>query len=140
MLTHDDIKELDLVRIPYSVVYENPQLVCNGEYLIVYDAKKELIIYKNPLVIDDVLQEDYSYEEVVETIDLPDLRGLSKDELLALRRKVRKIGEYRKAGEITKQIRRVKKREPKKYREEKEELRKLDRIIEEENYESYKRR
>ena len=140
-LTHDDIKELDLVRIPYSIVYDNPQLVCNGEYLIVYDANKELIVYKNPLVIDDVLQEeDYDYEEVSETIELPDLRGLSKDELLALRRKVRKIGEYRKAGEITKQIRKVKRREPKRYREEKAELRYLDRIIEEENYEKIKRR
>ena len=53
---------------------------------------------------------------------------------------VRKIGEYRKAGEITKQIRRVKRREPKRYREEKEELRYLDRIIEEEDYEKIKRR
>ena len=85
-------------------------------------------------------EEDYDYVEVEATIELPDLRGLSKDELLALRRKVRKIGEYRKAGEITKQIRRVKRREPKKYREDKEELRNLDRIIEEENYEKNKRR
>ena len=140
-LTHDDIKELDLVRIPYTEAYDNPKLVCSGEYLIVYDANKEIIVYKNPLVIDDVLQEEkYDYEEVIETIELPDLRGLSKDELLALRRKVRKIGEYRKAGEITKQIRKVKRREPKRYREEKAELRYLDRIIEEENYEKIKRR
>ena len=138
-LTHDDIKELDLVRIPYTEAYDNPKLVCSGEYLIVYDANKEIIVYKNPLVIDDILQEE-DYEEVLETVNLPDLRGLSKDELLALRRKVRKIGEYRKAGEITKQIRRVKKREPRKYREEKEELRNLDRIMEEEDYEKHKRR
>ena len=76
----------------------------------------------------------------METIELPDLTGLSKDELLALRRKVRGTGEFVKAGEITKQIRRVKKREPKKYREEKESLRNLDRIIEEEDYEKIKRR
>ena len=144
-LTHDDLKvlfpNLDLVRLPYEVAYKNPELVYSGEYLIVYASNYQMIVYKNPLVMEDVnIDEVNNYDEEKVTINLPDLSGLSKDELLSLRRKVRKAGEYNKASEITKQIRRLKRREPKGYREEKENLRNLDRIIEEDVYEKIKRR
>ena len=144
-LTHRDLitlfPSIELIRVPYIETYKNPEKVYNGNYLIVYDANYELIVYKNPLIYSRTDTEvfDNNYEER-KRIELPDLTGLSKDELLRLRRQVRKIGEYRKAGEITKQIRKVKRREPKKYREEKEELKYLDRIIEEEDYEKVKRR
>ena len=144
-LTHDDLKvlfpELKLVRLPYEVAYKNPELVYSGEYLIVYDSRYQMIVYKNPLLMEELLpQEESNYDEEKVTITLPDLTGLSKDELLSLRRKVRGTKEYNKATEITKQIRRLKRREPKRYREEKEYLRNLDRMEEEESYEKVKRR
>ncbi len=143
-LTHNDLRTLfpniDLVRIPYSVAYKNPTGVYNGEYLIVYDANHELIIYQNPLLMkNDLPLEDYNYEEVKETITLPsNLRDLSKDELLRLRRKVRGTKEYQKAKTITNEIRKKKRYEPIGYKREKEELRKND--LEDDYYETNKRR
>jgi len=137
-LTHNDILGFELERVPYQFVYENPQLVANGDYLIVYDCKKEIIVYKNPLVIENVITGGVDGELEDNSVRLPDLRGLSKDELLALRRKTRKAQEYRKANRLTREIRRIKGEEPRKYKRDKEELRYLDRM--EEDYEEHKRR
>ena len=143
-LTHDDLKVLfpnvHLVRLPYELAYKNPELVYSGEYLIVYDSHYQMIVYKNPLILEDILpQEDSNYEEK-RSIPLPDLSSLSKDELLKLRRQVRILGEEKKAHIITNFIRKIKRTEPKRYREEKERLRNEDRIEEEESYEEHKRR
>ena len=138
-LTHSDILGFGLDRVPYQFVYENPQLVANGDYLIVYDCKKEIIVYKNPLVIENVITGGVDGKLEDRTVKLPNLRGLSKDELLSLRRKTRKAQEYRKASEITKQIKKVKREEPKGYKREKRELRNRE-LEEDEIYEEYKRR
>ena len=143
-LTHDDLEELfpnlDLIRLPYNLAYKNPELVYSGEYLIVYDSNYQMIVYKNPLIIENVLpQEEYNYDEEEKSIPLPDLSTLSKDELLKLRRQIRIIGEEKKAKIVTNFIRKIKKTEPRRYREEKEKLRNEDRIIEEEVYEKHKR-
>ena len=142
-LTHNDLKvlfpNLNLTRLPYELAYKNPELVYSGEYLIVYDANYELIIYKNPLIMENVLpNEESNYEDSRDTINLPDLHSLSKDELLRLRRKTRGTGEYHKANEITKQIRKIKRTEPRGYKRDKEELRNKE--LEEDYYEKNKRR
>ena len=141
VITHNDILELfpdlDLVRIPYSVAYKNPELVCTGNYLIVYDANNEIVVYSNPLRVDNEVIEKYNnYEEKKERMVLPDLSILSKDELLALRRKANKINDFKKYNLLTNYIKLAKDREPRRYKREKEELR----IRElEEGYEKHKR-
>ncbi len=130
-LTHKDLlvlfPNIKLTRIPYDIAYKNPDLVYSGEYLIVYDCKHELIVYRNPMldnVLDDVATDNYEQRTY---IDLPtDLRSLSKDELLKLRKKVRDNREFIKADNITKEIRRKKRREPKQYRKKLERLRYRD--------------
>ncbi len=144
-LTHDDIKvlfpNLDLVRIPYIIAYKNPEMVYNGEYLIVYDANQELIVYKNPSMTYEALPvEESNYEQKKEFITLPSsLQDLSKEELLKLRSKVRKIGEAKKAKELTNEIRKKKKIEPLAYKRAKRILRENE-LEEEDYYENYKRR
>ena len=127
-ITHDDLEvlfpDLELVRIPYGVVYKNPELVYTGEYLIVYDANNELIVYKNPLRMEEVLPtEDYNYDNDVRELLLPELSNLSKEELLTLRRKARLNNEHRKANLLTNYIRLAKNKEPKRYKREKEDMR-----------------
>ena len=141
-ITHDDLlilfPELNLVRVPYDVVYKNPELVYTGECLIVYDANNELIVYKNPARMEEILpEEEYNYDLERNDIDLPNLHDLSKEELLKLRRKARLNGDHRTANLLTNYIRMAKRREPKKYKRDKEDLRIKDM---EEGYEKIKRR
>ncbi len=141
VITHEDIlelfPELNLVRIPYSVAYKNPEFVCTGNYLIVYDANNEIVVYSNPLRMNNKVIEEYNnYEDKKERLVLPNLSKLSKDELLSLRRKAEKYNDFRTYGLLTNYIKMAKDREPRRYKREKEELR----IRElEEGYEKHKR-
>jgi len=142
-LTHHDLVTLfpsiKLIRIPYSEAYKNPEMVYSGNYLIVYDANYELIVYRNPIIYSSVDTEVFenNYEENRE-ISIPDLSGLSKEELLTIRRNLRKNKEFQRANAITKLIRNVKRKEPTGYKREKEKIRIMERTND--YYEKNKRR
>ena len=142
VITHDDLLELfpylNLERVPYEMVYRNPELVYTGEYLIVYDANNELVVYKKPMVVEEVISiDDSNFDYRDYEIVLPSLSKLSKDELLTLRRKARLNEDHRTANLLTNYIRLAKEREPRRYKREKQELR-MNEL--EEGYEKIKRR
>ena len=131
-LTHRDLRVLfpylNLERIPYNDVYKDLENVYNGNYLIVYDSKHEIIVYKNPLLMDYTLlpSSEFNYDGERKTIELPNLRGLSKEELLKLRREVKRTQEYQKERQLLRMIRDKKRKEPRDYKREKTKLKMKD--------------
>ena len=67
-----------------------------------------------------------NYEERRSKTKLPDLSGLSKDELIRLRSKLRRLHELDNDSKITKEIRRKKRKEPHYFREKREREKEID--------------
>ena len=141
VLRHDDLLILFphltdfLRRVPYYYAMKNPELIKDGRLLVVYDAKKQMIVYRNPGVKFNVETKDSdSRFQEREDVTLPNVKGLSKDELLKLRSKLRRLHILRKDAFLTAEVRKRKRREPKRYRREKEELRENEYIKEMREY------
>ena len=125
-LTHEDILEL----FPYITVGNQKEItieeITRGNIIGVYDKTNRIVYYHNPhlelenvsvLMLKDAFDED---EKIVFTME--DLENLSKEELLILRRKLRLNNQRKESYMVNALIKKLKKKEPKEYRERKEKL------------------
>ena len=125
-LTHDDIKSLfPFIRTctDYDYIKNN---LDNGNVLMVYDKYKIVKYYYNPRLKEKIIFDcEYEENEVLEKrieICLDDLDGLSKDELLLLRRRLRRNDQRKESYLINKMIHQQKQMEPRVYREKKRKI------------------
>ena len=121
-LTHADVNVLfPEVKVCRETVTEKDLL--SGDVIGVYDKSNRIVYYYNPRLDIDIPIVDVSTKQVEETyISIDDLDGLSKDELLKIRRKLRLNNQRKESNIITSMIRKIKRKEPKAYRKEKERI------------------
>ena len=122
-LKHQDIEILFPFIKRCSIDDVNIEDISHGNIIGVYDKHGMIVYYYNPhitevikTICDEEIQEEKEYKLEI------DLNALSKDELLKLRSKLRKDGNNIDAFKVTKQIRKVKEKEPKDYYKKKEKL------------------
>ena len=125
-LTHEDILEL----FPYITVGNQKEItieeITRGNIIGVYDKTKRIVYYHNPhLELEKVsvlmLKDDFDEDEKI-VFTMEDLENLSKEELLILRRKLRLNNQRKESYMVNALIKKLKKKEPKEYRERKEKL------------------
>ena len=124
-LSHEDVMKL----FPYvkecdmeSVTIED---ISRGNIIGVYDKYKRVIYYYNPhLEINSEMTKEKEDKENDDTIyfTIEDLENLSKEELLALRRKLRLNNQRKESYMINGLIKKIKRKEPRDYRKKKEKL------------------
>ena len=114
-LTHTDIKILFpfIKRGSFDDIRYDDNKVYNGEIIMVHDCKNHVLPYVNPFLKVDVnLIETNNYEEdVLINLNESILDNLSKDELLKLRKHLKKNNQYNEQRKVTNVIR--KKKDPK---------------------------
>lgn len=130
-LTHSIALELFPQLLPCNNQDADIERIQSGEVIAVYDKTNNIRFYYNPHMILDNLsipsfckKEDNRQAKYFDFLD-----GRSKDELLRIRRQLRKTGQRKEAFMVTKFIRKVKRQEPRDYR-----VRKLKLIKESGNY------
>lgn len=122
ILTHEDIKILfPFIKI---VCYKkNIDEIKKNNIIAVYDKTKRIFYYVNPHLYIDEKSDDISTNvDLNNYINIEDINNLSKDELLHLRRRLRKNGEKDESIKVTKLIREKKKEEPIEFRIKKEKM------------------
>ena len=138
-LSFDNLKHEDILELfPFINVCNNKDVkieeLAIGNIVGVYDKTNRVVFYHNPHcsldTIDFQMIEDTNDENKMIVVKLEDLENLSKEELLKLRRKLRINNQRKDSYMINTLIRKLKKKEPRKYRREKEKLL----IKEKENY------
>ena len=131
-LSHDDIKALFPFVRTCQKGYINLEDLQNGNILGVYDKNSKIVFYLNPHVKLDGLRipeiEPAPENEEIKELILDELEGLSKDELLTIRRRLRLENRRRESYKLNSYIRKIKEQEPRNYREKKLKL------LMEENY------
>ena len=107
-LTHIDVKILfpNIKRTSFEKVNNNIASIYKGDIIMVYDAKGKILPYINPhLQISENLEKQDIYEDdELINIDYIDLDSLSKDELLTLRKKLKKNKQYKEEKKVEKAI------------------------------------
>lgn len=122
-LKHQDIEVLFPFIKRCCVNDVNLEDISHGNIIGVYDKNGMIVYYHNPHIkeiVEDICDEEFDEEKEFK-LEI-DLNILSKDELLKLRSNLRKDGHLDDAFKVTKQIRKVKAKEPKEYYKKKEKL------------------
>ena len=122
-LRHKDIQNLFPFIKKCNINDIDIEDIYKGNIVGVYDKNGMIVYYRNPH-LTEVLKTIYD-EEIDEEKEFKleiDLTNLSKDELLKLRSKLRKKGYTEEAYKVTKQIRKIKEKEPRDYYKKKEKL------------------
>ena len=119
-LTHNDMKVLfpDIKRSSFDNLEHNSSLIYKGEIILVHDCNGYILPYINPHIKVDECFEDISNYEEQEIIDISelDLDKLSKEELLKLRKKLKKNHQYHDEHNVTNKIRNKKNPKVKQYK------------------------
>lgn len=114
-LTHFDVKILfpKIRRVSKEFLECNLHDIYKGNIILVYDCKGRILHYLHPHLLIDVRCADEIYEQDENYIDISsiDLDSLSKDELLNLRKKVKKNCQRASERAITKVIKRKRDKE-----------------------------
>ena len=122
-LKHSDIDILFpfIKKCPNNLI--NIDDIFKGDIIGVYDKNNSIVYYYNPHlsnIIKNICDEEQDEEKEFK-LEI-NLSNLSKDELLKLRSKLRKKGHIEDAIKVTKQIRKIKEKEPRDYYKKKEKL------------------
>ena len=123
-LTHNDVKVLFpfIKRTSFDEVRRNYECSHRGVIIMVYDARGSVIPYLNPFIKNI----EYDYDEVdnycddSEIFELDDIDILSKEELLKIRKSLRKAKAFSQEKNVIQMIRKLKENEPHDYRKRKE--------------------
>ena len=136
VVTHQDIKMLfpSIKRESFDYVNHNREDLSSGDIILVHDAKGNTVPYVKPTKED--LKEFGPFQEMTEKagnlkykvvreriiVDEEMLDSLSKDELLKLRRDLKRTRQYCKEKKVVKAIRSKKSPKVKAYKRKKNEL------------------
>ncbi len=126
-LTHKDIKILlpNIKRMSFFELEKDKSLIYNGEVIMVHDCNCNILPYINPHLKVNILFDEYDCYSEKENIYFDEmmLDNLSKDELLKLRKKLKKNGQYFEQKVVTNAIRNKKDPKIKQYKRDKMKLR-----------------
>lgn len=122
-LTHFDIKELFpyIQRASYGYVDNHMNEVYKGEIILVYDANNVIVPYINPHLHIDYLPNTYcNVDDSFYDITSLDLNMLSKDELLKIRKILKKYHQIKDERCVVDAIRNTKNKKVMRYKRERE--------------------
>jgi len=123
-LTHNDVKILFpfVERTSFDYVRKNYDYGFKGIIIMVYDSRGNIIPYLNPFIenieYDNDKVDNYFDNSVV--FELDNLDTLSKEELLKIRKVLRKNRAFCLEKDVVRAIRKLKTLEPHEYRKRKE--------------------
>ena len=112
ILTHRDIKILfpNIKRSSFEMMNNNFEEVYNGELVLVHDAKGSILPYVNPHInisFENTLYDRYENNIKIDITNI-DLSHLSKNELLQIRRKLKRNHKIIEESNVVKEIRKNK--------------------------------
>lgn len=125
-LTHMDIKILFpfIKRSSFESMDDNLYEIYNGNLILVYDSKGNVLPYINPhleVSFVDRIYDEYKSDTKID-MKVIDLDSLSKEELIKLRKKLKQYHQYIEEKDVVKAIRKKKDYKVMQYKKEKNEL------------------
>ena len=123
-LTHNDVKVLFpfVKRTSFEHLRLNYDYGHKGIIIMVYDARGSVIPYLNPFIENIEYDNDEvdNYIDNQVAIELDDIDTLSKEELLKIRKSLRKARAFNQEKTVVRMIKKLKEQEPHEYRKRKE--------------------